>query len=109
MSSIPPPPPNMGPPPGYTPYGGDGGGTQSTSGKAIAALVCGILNIVGCSGIIVMTVLAIVFGVQGQKEVDASNGRLTGRGMATAGLVLGIIGAVLTPAIWWWALTQAGD
>lgn len=108
MSSIPPPPPNMGPPPGYTPYGAVGG-PRRTSGKAIAALVCGILNLVGCSGIIVMTVLAIVFGVQGQKEVDQSSGQVTGRGMATAGLVLGIIGAVLTPLVWWWAFTQAGD
>lgn len=100
----------MGPPPGYTPYGQpQHAGPQRTSGKAIAALVCGILNIVGCSGIIVMTVLAIVFGVQGRNEVDASNGYVTGRGMATAGLVLGIIGAVLTPFIWWWAIEQANE
>jgi hypothetical protein len=92
----------MGPPPGYAAYGGGGNyGPSGNSGKAVTALVCGILSIVICGGLVVPAVLAIVFGVQGRREIDSSNGRLTGRGMATAGLVLGIIGLALTPLLWW--------
>ena len=49
----------MGPPPGYTPYGaGDSFGAPSQSGKATAALVCGIVGIFICP--IVLSILAIV-------------------------------------------------
>ena len=53
------------------------------SGKAIAALVLGIVWVYG-----ITSILAIIFAVR------ESNGWLTGGGMATAGLVLGIIGVV---------------
>lgn len=69
-----------------------------TSNKmALAALVCGILGIVGSAipGVryftFVLAVLGIVFGVKG-KKVAMSTGQ--GKGLATAGLVLGIIGTV---------------
>ncbi len=99
MSSIPPPPPNMGPPPGYTPYGGGGDsfGPPAQSGKATASLVLGIIGIFVCP--IVLSILAIVFGVQSRKEITNSMGRIKGHGMATAGLVLGIVGLALMP-IW---------
>ena len=65
-------------------------------GMSIAALVCGILGIVG-SFIPVVTyftfvlaILGIIFGVKGNKIAKATG---EGKGMATAGLVLGIIGA----------------
>ena len=86
----------MGPPPGYTPYGaGDSFGAPSQSGKATAALVCGIVGIFICP--IVLSILAIVFGIQSRKQITESGGRLKGHGMATAGLVLGIVGLVLMP------------
>ena len=64
------------------------------SGICIAALVLGLLGIVG--GFIpvvryftlVCSILAIIFGVKGRKK------RSRHSGMATAGLVLGIIGVV---------------
>jgi hypothetical protein len=34
-------------------------------------------------------------GARAKREIDASGGRLGGRGMAQAGLVLGIVGTVL--------------
>ncbi len=64
---------------------------------AIAALVCGILGIVG--GFIpvvnyftlVLAILGIVFGVKARKQsAEAQDGK---QGMATAGLVCGIVGA----------------
>ena len=63
---------------------------------AIAALVCGILGIVG--GFIpvvnyftlVLAILGIVFGVKARKQsAEAQDGK---QGMATAGLVCGIVG-----------------
>jgi hypothetical protein len=103
MSSIPPPPPNMGPPPGYTPYGGDSYSQPAQSGKATASLVLGIIGIFICP--IVLSVLAIVFGVQSRNEITNSGGRLKGHSMATAGLVLGIVGLVLMP-VWFIILSN---
>jgi hypothetical protein len=59
---------------------------QATNGMAVAALVCGILGIF---------VLALIFGYVGRRQIDESYGRYGGRGMATAGIVLGWIGLVL--------------
>ncbi len=64
------------------------------NGMAIAALVCGILGIVG--GFIpvvmyftlVLSILGIVFGVKARKT--------GGGGLATAGLVCGIVGAAFS-------------
>jgi hypothetical protein len=59
---------------------------QATNGMAVAALVCGILGIF---------VLAMIFGYIGRRQIDESHGHYGGRGMATAGIVLGWIGLVL--------------
>ena len=100
MSDIPPPPPGFNPstpppygqtpPPGYQPYGGPMNMAPKTSGKAIAALVCGLVGIL-CFGII-LGVVALVLGLSAKKEIESSGGQLTGGGMATAGIVLGVIG-----------------
>ena len=64
-----------------------------TSGKATASLVFGILGfpIICCYIGLVCGVPAIVLGVIARREIKASHGRLTGDGMAVAGIVLGII------------------
>lgn len=65
---------------------------------SVAALVLGILGIVGgsipviCYFTTVCAILGIVFGVKGRKLSVAANGKASG--LATAGLVLGIIGTV---------------
>ena len=69
---------------------------QQSSGKSTAALVLGILGLVFCP--LICSVLALVFGYQARREIDGSGGRLTGRGNATAGIVLGWIGVVLVAA-----------
>jgi hypothetical protein len=66
---------------------------QSSSGKATASLVLGILGLVFCP--LVCSVLALVFGYQARNEIDGSGGRISGRGNATAGIVLGWIGVVI--------------
>ena len=62
----------------------------SSSGYAVASLVLGILTLYG-----VGSILALVFGYRARKDIDASSGSLKGRGMATAGIVLGWIGLSL--------------
>jgi hypothetical protein len=55
--------------------------------------VLGILGLVFCP--LICSVLALVFGYQARNEIDASGGRLDGRGSATAGVVLGWIGVAI--------------
>ena len=65
---------------------------------SIAALVCGILGIVGAwipvvqYVTLILAILGIVFGVKARKLVGQD---VEGKGLATAGLVLGIIGTSL--------------
>lgn len=66
---------------------------EPSKGKSIAALVCGILGIVGsfipivCYFTLILAILGVVFGMQARKECGPNNS-----GLATAGFVLGIIG-----------------
>lgn len=72
---------------------------QRTSGMAIASLVTGIAGFVffGFLGF-----LAIIFGAIGLNQTS-KDPTLKGRGMAVAGLVLGIIGGIgwIISLIWW--------
>jgi hypothetical protein len=89
----PPPFSPTGPPPGYAPYGSPGTfGPPKTSGKAIASLVCGIVGLL-CFGIILGPV-ALGLGLSAKREIESSNGSITGSGMATAGIVLGVLAIV---------------
>lgn len=57
---------------------------------AIASLILGIVCLGGLGSI-----LAIIFGYIGKRQIDESQGGQSGRGMAVAGIVLGWIGTVL--------------
>lgn len=89
--SSPPPPPGYG---DQQPYGYGGQQPQSFSVMAIISLVLGIIGIPAC-GCFVFSIAAIVLGVLGRKEVDNSGGTKKGKGLATAGLVIGAISLVL--------------
>ena len=71
-------------------------GAQQSSGKSTAALVLGIAGLVFCP--LICSVLALAFGYRARREIDGSSGTLTGRGAATAGIVLGWIGVVIWAA-----------
>ncbi|HEU4658087.1 MAG TPA: DUF4190 domain-containing protein [Capillimicrobium sp.] len=66
---------------------------------AVAALVLGIIGVVSswCLIGIIPAILGIIFGAIGRKETGP--GGKTGRGMATAGLVTGIVGVVILVAL----------
>lgn len=91
---APPPPPSS--PYGGSPYGGQP--QQSTSVMSIIALVLGIIAIPGC-GCFVFSIGAIVLGILGRNEVAKSGGTKKGGGMATAGLVLGVVTLLLAIVI----------
>lgn len=73
----------------------------STSGLAITSLLLGVL---GC--IPILGIAAVVLGIVAIGQIDKSEGRIGGRGMAVAGsviggifAVLGIVAALLLPAL----------
>ena len=65
-----------------------------TSGKAIASLICGIFTL-----FLPASIAAIILGHLSLSEIRKSAGRLGGRGVAIAGLVLGYAGIALIPFI----------
>ena len=65
---------------------------KKRSGKAIGALVCGIISLVILG--VILGVVAIVLGTMARREIQA-NPDLEGDGMALAGIITGAIGAVL--------------
>lgn len=76
---------NRTPPAGFV-----GSPAPRTSGFAIASMVLGILWVYWIGSI-----LAIIFGVIAKNQIRDGDGKVTGDGMATAGIVLGIIGLVI--------------
>ena len=81
--SLPPPDPSSLPPP-LPP--------RPTADRAVPALVLGIIGIVLCP---ICAPFAWSMGGKVERDIDASAGALGGRGIATAGRVLGIVGTVL--------------
>ena len=92
--------------PGYavSPYPGGYGGMVPGYGvppvehpQANPALITGIIGLVtgafcGVGGLV--GIAGIVLGVKARGEIDSDPSRYTGRGKATAGLVLGVVGLV---------------
>jgi type IV pilus assembly protein PilA len=68
-------------------------GPAQTSGKAIASLVCGIINVFP------LFIVAIVLGHISLSEIKKSGGRIKGEGLAIAGLVMGYLGILAIPLI----------
>ena len=95
MSQLPPSPPSPFPPqqPAGQPVVPGGAYTMApqrqTSGAAVASLICGIL---GCVPLLT-GLLAIILGIVGLRT-NARATRYTGRGMAIAGLILGLISLI---------------
>lgn len=70
---------------------------ERTSAKAVWSLVLGILSNF-CLWIL-GSIPAIILGILAMKEVDASGGRVKGRGVALAGIITGSIGILLGGAV----------
>jgi hypothetical protein len=102
MSYSEPPPPQYGAP--QPPYGGQ---PAKTSGMAIASLVLGIVGILAC-GCFIFSILAVVFGRIGQRNIAQSGGAQTGAGLAKWGFILGVVGIVLG-IIYWIIVAATGN
>ncbi|GGW99326.1 hypothetical protein GCM10010353_13760 [Streptomyces chryseus] len=101
--------------PGYPGYGGPAAwtgqqGPAPANGYGITAMVLGIIAVTFfCAyGLgIILGVLALIFGILGRKRVQ--RGEATNAGMALAGIILGVIGFVLSAAFIGfivWAIVQ---
>ena len=69
----------------------------STSGMAVASLVLGIVSVFCLGFVVVVPILAIVFGHLALDRIATSGGWVKGRGLAIAGAVLGWI--LLVPVV----------
>jgi hypothetical protein len=63
-------------------------------GKAIASLLLGVTSIVLCLGAIT-GLPAIILGSMARRDIDRSQGRLSGSGMAAGGIMAGLFGTGL--------------
>ncbi len=71
--------------------------TEVVSGKAIAALILGIASLF----LALFTMIpAVILAVLAQRDVRESRGRVGGSGMATTGLVLGLVFGILSTLGW---------
>ncbi len=81
------------------PYGAGGWTRPQNEPMAVAALVVGIFSLLcglaGCLGIVLGPV-AIGLSVAARRRIATSGGLLGGSGLATAGLVCGIVGLVVS-------------
>ena len=69
---------------------------QETSGAAVASLICGILSIFLP---IILSLPAIICGHVARANIRASGGKLTGAGMALAGLLIGYLWLAFIPVV----------
>src|SRR5207253_9039024 len=63
-----------------------------TSGKAVASLILGILSF--CLPVI-LGIPAIILAILGLRDINRSQGRLKGQGLAIAGIVTGVLGGLV--------------
>ena len=71
---------------------------------AIVSLVAGILGVTLCCSSMIPSLIAIVTGFLGKKEIKAQG--LEGDMFATIGIVLGFLGAVVAIASWIWYIVM---
>jgi hypothetical protein len=80
--------------------------TRPTSGLAVASLVLGVLGVtLCCCGGTIPAALAVIFG---HAAYPGTRVELRGRGIATAGLVMGYILVVPSLALTLWVLFYGG-
>ncbi|MEJ7633430.1 DUF4190 domain-containing protein [Aeromicrobium sp.] len=82
------------PPPGgfQAPAPGGYGAPPQQNKKALWSMILGILGLLCCG--FFTGIPALILGNQAKKEIAASGGSQTGGGMATAGVILGIVAIV---------------
>jgi hypothetical protein len=69
---------------------------RGPTGTSIAAVVSLVLGILSFCLLFLAGIPAIIVGVLGLRAIGQSGGRLGGRGMAVAGIILGVLGVLCT-------------
>lgn len=73
--------------------------TTKKSGLAVSSLVLGIMSLVMCAIGSLFGIPAVICGHMAHSRIKRSGGQLTGRGLATGGLVMGYISLALIPVM----------
>ncbi|HEY1860753.1 MAG TPA: DUF1559 domain-containing protein [Gemmataceae bacterium] len=68
------------------------GAPSRTSGKAIFGLVLGVLSF-GCT--VFTGIPAVILGIMGLRDVNRSQGRVGGRGLAISAIITGVLGSIV--------------
>ncbi|MFE0749418.1 DUF4190 domain-containing protein [Gordonia sp. NPDC058843] len=95
---------------GASPYGGGygyGAPQKSTNGKAIAALICGIVGVVSLIACLFFSfflsipvgIAAVVLGFMARRDIEQSGGTQSGSGMGLAGIITGSL-AIVGGVVW---------
>lgn len=100
-----PPPPGAYPPPAGIQYGAPQHTNQLAVWSMVTGILAGILGLIGACGVIFGPV-AIGLAIPARNQITNSQGAQKGSGMATAGLVLGIIGTAVS--LMWIVLIATG-
>src|SRR5438132_7854857 len=74
------------------------GPATSMSTKALVSLILGVLTFVLP---VLLAIPAILLAILAIREINGSGGRITGKGMAIAGLVVGVVGNLSLLAYLW--------
>jgi len=104
------PPPTAGSP--TAPGSGSGAAVPQTSGLAVTSLVLGIVGLTLCFVGILTAIPAIICGHMARAKIRASDGALTGSGLALAGLITGYLSLtsmLILPGMLLPALSQARE
>ncbi len=67
----------------------------STSGMAIASMVLGILGVISFGYLGILGVIGLILGIVAISKINKSEGQISGKGMAIAGVVTGSISTLL--------------
>ncbi|EEF59885.1 DUF4190 domain-containing protein [Pedosphaera parvula] len=62
-------------------------GPTERSGLAVASVICGALGLVTC----ITSPIGLILGIMAQNQIKKSEGRVTGSGLATTGIVLSCV------------------
>jgi len=68
--------------------------TGTSNGFCVASLVLGIIGLIPCT-FLIPAILAIIFGIIGYNQVTKGGSEGRGRGMAIAGIILGVCGGLI--------------
>lgn len=67
----------------------------TTSGLAIASLVCGIIGMMTCFGLGILGIPAVICGHMAMHQIANSRNMVAGRGMAITGLICGYLSLLI--------------